>query len=323
LKTFSDLKALVPFILWLLICLTANGFQQPGPNLDKYIRLNNQEKRLADFKDSRKMLIAKLEHLKVINQSRAKFGAPPVQLDILASRVANKQSKEAAEKNFRGHWNLRGEKPYHRYAFAGGKDNISENASASWKSGGAYKQSIATQSRLMHQAHNRFMAEKAPNDGHKKTIIDPVHNYVGIGSYITSTQFRYYELFLNRYLNFIEVPLHVTPGDSTVISVKPLHKDHYIVSLIAYFEPFLRSMKRKKVNKMGSYADYTSKKAFTISPWQMVEYRKKYSYNIPVSFSRKGLYYIKIYLDDKNPAGYSSFTTQGKISGSGLIIEVQ
>ena len=45
-------------------------------------------------------------------------------LDILASRVANMQSREAAANRFSGHWNMRGEKPYHRYAFAGGVDHV-------------------------------------------------------------------------------------------------------------------------------------------------------------------------------------------------------
>ena len=55
-----------------------------------------------------------------------------VKLDILASRVANKMCREAAENNFIGHWNLAGEKPYHRYAFAGGYDHVSENAFGEW-----------------------------------------------------------------------------------------------------------------------------------------------------------------------------------------------
>ena len=71
----------------------------------------------------------------VINASRKKFKAQPVKLDILASRVANKQCREAAENGYVSHWNLAGEKPYLRYAFAGGYDHISENAFGEWTSG--------------------------------------------------------------------------------------------------------------------------------------------------------------------------------------------
>ncbi|HOV64760.1 MAG TPA: CAP domain-containing protein, partial [Spirochaetia bacterium] len=156
----------------------------------EYKALNEAEERLGEYKDSDEALRYKLLMLSYINRSRDRYKAQPLALDILASRVANKQSKEAAEKGFSGHWNTAGEKPYHRYAFAGGVDHVAENAASYWSSVAI---DPATVLDLMHQCHDRFMAEQAPNDGHKKNVIEKRHTHVGLGFYLTGSNFRYYE----------------------------------------------------------------------------------------------------------------------------------
>ena len=93
-----------------------------------YKRLNDQESLLKDFKDADETLRIKIAQLHTINQNRKRFRLQELQLDILASRVGNKQAKEAAQGSFYGHYNLRGETPYQRYAFAGGVDHVGENA---------------------------------------------------------------------------------------------------------------------------------------------------------------------------------------------------
>ena len=103
--------------------------------IEKYKELNDKEKRLEEYKDDDEMLKLKLAQVDVINTSRKKFRAQPVKLDIFASRVANKMAREAGENDFIGHWNLAGEKPYHRYGFAGGYDHVSENAYGEWTTG--------------------------------------------------------------------------------------------------------------------------------------------------------------------------------------------
>jgi len=142
-------------------CIAQQTEKVPKEIFKKYKALNDQEKKLLEYKDSDEMLRAKLIQLNLINQSRKKYNAPPVALDILASRVANKMSKEAAENDFRGHWNLRGEKPYHRYAFAGGFDHVSENAAARWTEG-TFDQTIETHQKFMRDLHLNFMNEKKP-----------------------------------------------------------------------------------------------------------------------------------------------------------------
>ena len=79
--------------------------------LEYYKDLNNNEIRYLEYKDNDEALLAKIVMLEYINNNRIKYNVKNLKLDILASRVANKMSLEAAENDFIGHWNMRGEKP--------------------------------------------------------------------------------------------------------------------------------------------------------------------------------------------------------------------
>src|SRR5664280_672241 len=199
-----DVKHIRKFIILIIVSVLVpqSMFPQKTENrgtndLENYVELNEKEQRLIDFKDTEESLKLKLVQLGVINKSRMKHNALPVKLDILASRVANKMCREAAEDGYIGHWNMAGEEPYLRYAFAGGYDHVSENAYGEWSSD---NYNVSLTGALMKSGHDKFMAERAPNDGHIQNIIDKSHNWVGIGLFITGRQFRYYEEFIDRYL---------------------------------------------------------------------------------------------------------------------------
>jgi len=113
-------------ILILLIIITVffphsifpQGTDDTGKDdFENYKKMNDNEQRLIEFKDTDESLKLKITQLDVINKSRRKNKALPVKLDILASRVANRMSKEAADNEYIGHWNMAGEEPYLRYAF--------------------------------------------------------------------------------------------------------------------------------------------------------------------------------------------------------------
>jgi uncharacterized protein YkwD len=286
----------------------------------EYIDLNNAEKRLEKFKDSESDLLLKLKQLEVINSSRARYKAPPVKLDILASRVANTICMQAANGGYISHWNESGELPYHRYAFAGGVDHVSENASGESFTG-SYLVNDRTKAEMMIKFHGFFMAEKAPADGHKLNIIDPVHNYVGIGLYLDKSEFRYYEEFIDRYYEFGKIPQSVNRGEQFSITVST-KKGYYISYIAAYYEKALQSRSTAWLERSGSYQDFTENIAFEIGPWDISPYRVDRTYTIPISFSKPGIYYIQIYQDTKEYTGGGSFTTEGKIQASGLVIRV-
>jgi uncharacterized protein YkwD len=321
-KFWRTIKVFV-IVIAALLCLPRSilpkqAYASEIQELDNYIKLNDSETRLIEFKDDVDALRLKLTQIDYINNSRKKFKAKPVKLDILASRVANKMCKEAAENDFIGHWNLAGEKPYHRYSSAGGADHIAENAFGEWTTG-SYSVSPSTISSMMKKGHSAFMAEKAPADGHKKTIIDKYHNFAGIGYYLSSTQFRYYEEFVDRYLEFENVPSEIKVDEPFTITVRPLSTS-YLYYLIVYREKSLKPMNSAQIKRMGSYSDFADEEYMKLTAWELSQFRSGNSYNIPLKFTKEGLYYIHIYLDGKEITKPGTLNTKGKTSASGIVI---
>jgi hypothetical protein len=288
--------------------------------LEYYQDLNNNESRLIDYKDNDQALRLKLVQLEVINESRRKQKAGPVKLDILASRVANKMCSEAANNNYTSHWNLNGEKPYLRYAFAGGNDHVSENAYGEWVSD-KYDTSAISISGLMKSAHLTFMAERAPADGHKKNIIDKTHNFVGIGYCITENQFRYYEEFIDRYYTFENIPQTLKVNEPGSITVKT-DGQNYLNYLIIYRENVPKPLKVAQLAKTGSYDDYSNEKYLEMPAWELSKFRKSNTYIIPLKFNKEGLFYIQIFQDIKEITKPVTITTNGKVQASGIVIKV-
>ncbi|SMO86408.1 Cysteine-rich secretory protein family protein [Saccharicrinis carchari] len=286
----------------------------------KYENLNHKENRLIAYKDDKNALLLKLNQLAHINASRKKHHQPMVELDILASRVANKIAREAATNNFMGHYNLKGESPYYRYALAGGTAHVTENASAlsSTEFLPSKPEHIAS---YMQQAHNAFMAERAPNDGHKLNCIHPHHNYIGIGFYLHKNQFRYYEEFLDRYLKFDDFNATVKVNSKVLLPVQPQKGKHLHMAL-AYYEKFPAQMNADAINRQMSYNDYSDELAHKILPWDLPVINDQGFIPLAFTFQKKGLYYIQIYLDDE-PFITGPASTKNKVQASGVVIEVK
>jgi hypothetical protein len=289
-------------------------------DFEQYKQLNEKELRLAEYKDDDDALRIKLIQLEIINRSRKKFRVAPVSLDILASRVANKICREAAENKYISHWNLAGEKPYLRYAFAGGYDHVSENAYGAWSSGN-YEISGSVINKMMQEGHGTFMAEKTPNDGHKKNIIDKTHNFVGIGFFMTNNQFRYYEEFIDRYLEFEKIPSQLKVSEQASVTVKPIGAG-YLYFLIVYREKFPQPQRVSQLSRRGSYEDFSNEEYLTIPAWDLSRYRSGSTYKIPLNFTKEGLYYIQIFLDKKENKSSTALNTKGKSAVSGIVISV-
>lgn len=288
-------------------------------DLENYKKLNESEKRLLEFKDNEENLKLKVAQLDIINKSRKKNNVPLVKLDILASRVANKMCREAADNEYIGHWNMAGEEPYLRYAFAGGYDHVTENAYGEWSSD---NYNISLIGSLMKSGHGKFMAERAPDNGHKKNIIDKSHNFVGIGFCLSGKQFRYYEEFIDRYLEFENVPIEVRVGESFNITVKT-NGQSFLYYIIIYRENWPHTLTPAQISKKGNYRDYTNQEYKDIFAWDLSRYRNGFIYEIPLRFSDEGLYYIQIFSDKKEITKPASLNTKGKTPESGIVIKVR
>jgi hypothetical protein len=87
-----------------------------------------------------------------------------------------------AANGFTGHVGSDGSVPEQRYTESGGSDFVQENAACLFdlvqrKPDGKPRFDTAKLSAL----HGMFMAEVPPNDGHRRNILNPLHNRVGIG----------------------------------------------------------------------------------------------------------------------------------------------
>lgn len=322
-KTWKQVKILLIIII-ILICLPRSILplrtEDSGKDdLEIYKKLNDSESRLAEYKDNDEALKLKIDQIQLINKSRKRNNASPVRLDILASRVANKMSKESADNEYLGHWNMAGEEPYLRYAFAGGYDHVSENAYGEWSSDN-YIVSSQTIASKMKTGHEKFMAERSPNDGHKVNITDKSHNFAGIGFCLSGRQFRYYEEFIDRYLTFENIPAEVKTGNQFTITVKTGGQG-FLYYLIIYRENRPQPLTPAQISKKGSYRDYTGEISKEMAAWDLSRYRNGTIYEIPLKFSGEGLYYIQIYSDKKEITKPASLNTKGKTPESGIVIK--
>ena len=165
------------------------------------------------------------------------------------------------------------------------------------------------------------MEEKAPYDGHKKTIINKSHNFVGIGFYLGGKQFRYYEEFLDRYFEFEAIPARLKVNEKAFITLKTDGKE-FIYFVTIYRESFPSQMTPAQLKKKGSYSDFTDETYLQLASWDIATYRNGTTYKIPVSFSKEGLYYIQTYTDSKEISKPTSLNTKGKTPYSGIVIRV-
>ncbi len=322
-KTWKQIKIFAILIV-ILICLPHSILPHritttEKEELEKYKRLNDTEQKLIEFKDNDEALSLKIDQLGEINKSRKRYNAGPVSLDILASRVANKMCKEAADNGYIGHWDMAGEEPYLRYAFAGGHDHVSENAYGEWSSDN-YTVSPQTIGYMMKTGHAKFMAERSPNDGHKENIINKTHNFVGIGLYLSAKQFRYYEEFIDRYLEFENIPESLKVGSAGSITLKT--NGSFLYYLIIYRENFPNALTPSAISRRGSYMDFTNEIFKQIPAWDLSRYRNGNIYTIPLDFPKEGLYYIQVYSDKKEITSPASQNTKGKSPESGIVIKV-
>src|SRR6266705_976912 len=116
------------------------------------------------------------EFLRLINRDRKQFGLPAVQLDALASAVADAYCQEQIRNGTTGHFTTDGQAPYMRYSFAGGNDAVSENAAA-WSAN--YNFTDRALYEMIRRSEDAMVSEAAPHDGHRRTILDPRANFVG------------------------------------------------------------------------------------------------------------------------------------------------
>ncbi|HYC89005.1 MAG TPA: CAP domain-containing protein [Thermoanaerobaculia bacterium] len=161
------------------------------------------------------------EHvLRLINRDRALYNLPPVQLDPQASAIGDAYCRTQLENGTTGHYTTDGIAPYARYSLAGGNDAVSENAAA-WSA--TYDFSDRALYEMARRSQDAMMAEMPPNDGHKRTMLDPHATHVGIGLAWEGGEFRLVQEFVRRYVDWTrELPRHARVDQNVMFGGKPL-----------------------------------------------------------------------------------------------------
>ena len=224
-------------------------FYLPQDELNALFQKNDSIHQLLEFKDDSLAITLKLIQLQVINNNRKKRNIKGLSLNLLASRLANKITLEAAKQNYLSHWNLKGEKPYHRWGRLGQAYHIEENT-YSYQESKTLKNDYRQALKMMADGHRNFISEKAPYDGHKQTILREHHTSVGIGFNFYKNQFRYNEEFIDNHFQTIEYT-----QKRKEVNVKFQTKPGQYVHFAVISSEKINTKSVKWLNRSGSYLD--------------------------------------------------------------------
>jgi uncharacterized protein YkwD len=229
-------------VLWAVVGLTLVGARGEEPRRVVMSRL------APDYAES--VPAAKAELLAVINAERKAHRAPPLAYDLLGAKVGDAFCVDAARNATVGHWDLAGRAPYLRWALAGGVDNHAQNFAAERRIGFGFDEPAAD---LLKKAHAAFMAETPPDDGHRRTVLDPIWTHVGIGFAVVGGEMRMTEEYSRRVLEWVELPSgRVKAGRTAEVAMK-LPRGWSVGAVEVAWEPFPKPLSRAEIASRGAY----------------------------------------------------------------------
>ena len=150
-----------------------------------------------------------------INADRAAEGLAPVAWDPKAADLAAAYTREQIREGTVGHFLLDGIPPYARLSRTGDLAMGAENAVAFMSIGDRIGDAPLT---LALRAEREMLAEKPPNDGHRRAILDPDATHVGVGWSLSATDFRMAEEFTSR--RFARLDVMPLPRYASAIRVR-------------------------------------------------------------------------------------------------------
>ncbi|HKR65200.1 MAG TPA: CAP domain-containing protein [Thermoanaerobaculia bacterium] len=203
----------------------------------------------SDIEETRTTLRAHI--LRLINRDRQLYHLPPVELDLDVSAIGDDYCRRQIDNGTTGHFTTDGLAPYMRYSFAGGKDAVSENAAA-WSANYAFNDRALYE--MARRSEDAMMSEMPPNDGHKRTILDPHATHVGIGMAWQRGEFRLVHEFVRRYINWTKpLPAAANVDDVITIAGSPI-RGTAIEAITVHHEPLPARMSAFVASAIPSYS---------------------------------------------------------------------
>lgn len=247
----------------------------------------------------------------LINRDRASFGLPPVELDPVGTAAGQEHSDEMALAKYVSHWDLRGRKPDQRYSEAGGHGAVSENVLVTHDFLGGESYRLAPQQLFrkseLQEMEALFFNEQAPEDGHRRNILNPHHNKVGIGLTVTLPGKRVTctQEFVNEYGYISKLPDQHPRGEAFNVQGE-LPKGVSIYSVDIYRDSTPRPMSPMELKATHSYTmptenvaryfppPYLSKARMNVIETQLGE---RFSVEVkPEHDWKPGLYYVVVWV---------------------------
>jgi len=194
----------------------------------------------------------KLRLLDEINRARTEEGLSRVEYSAALSEAADAHCREMLLEGYISHWNRAGQKPYERYAWAGAQGNTAENITSLRDS--EFPDDLKILWVSMFTGHQRFMAEVPPDDGHRRSILDPRQTHVGIGVAYDPSGMRLIEVYEARYVELRPLPPRATLRDSLTVSGRVLSPNLAFEALTVFYEPLPAAMNLSELSRTRSYS---------------------------------------------------------------------
>ncbi len=252
--------------------------------------------------------------LALVNRDRAAEGLSPVELDTAASQAGQQHVDDMAGHGFTAHWGTDGSVPEQRYTEAGGTDMVQENAACFFD---GQKRELDPDPVFdpvaLEKIEAAFMSEVPPNDGHRKNILKPVHNRLGVGLAKPTNvdQPCMAQEFVDDYGNYGELPRQAPVGKQVEVSGeidKPVEFGGVGIARVAPAAP----MTAAQLNQTSIYA----------VPEPYVLFFPA-GFKTPKPVSVKGNHFsIDVALDEHHRAGRYEVSVWGKYPGSDALVMV-
>ncbi|MBF0459522.1 MAG: hypothetical protein HQK99_16650 [Nitrospirae bacterium] len=239
-----------------------------------------------------------------INNSRNSNGLPSVSLDDTASKSAQTHCEAMAVGDFFGHMGLNGSLPFHRYNLdEGGDGHVAENVCL-FKGSTAIAADYNTVSELAAKGHGMFMAEVPPEDGHRRTILEKRHNYVGLGVFLKGGNYTYCEEFVDKYIEISGPPSKtIHYGDKIVFTGRVINPEEFGLYMVSVSYDAALIPPANPNAQPSSYKDSGAEKASVLPPWDFNKNGSRLNmrsgeFSISINTEKKGYYYIVFYLKE-------------------------
>ncbi|HLE60169.1 MAG TPA: CAP domain-containing protein, partial [Thermoanaerobaculaceae bacterium] len=151
-----------------------------------------------------------------INSARAELGFPPLAYDSTLERVGDMHCRILIEERGDGHFSRSGVPPYLRYLLAGGNGFHRENVGSYSTMGRVADSALA---RILLISVEDMLAEVPPNDGHRRSLLDPWVTHVGVGLAVRGGEVRMtHELATEVTQSWAPPPAAAAPGTALALS---------------------------------------------------------------------------------------------------------